>query len=153
MNDDIILNFNALCTLTDQKKLSAAAEKYIYLLWLGLTEREIGAAFYNPATKTVDLDDRTVFVKEEKIEECLSSDGGKPLSQKSISDARSELEKADITPESIYRSGFFNFRYEQTLLNQPEDSVRIREMMRKIKCTSEELETEYKKYCEMRNKT
>lgn len=153
MNDEIILDFNALSELAEQKKLSAEAEKYIYLLWLGLTEREAGSACYNPATKTVDLDDRTVFVKEEKIENRLSSDGGKPFSHEALSAARSELEKAEISPESIYKSGFFNIRYEQSLLKQPEDSVRIREMMRHIKCTVEELDFEYENYCKLRNKT
>lgn len=153
MNDEIILDFDALCKLAEQKKLSAEAEKYIYFLWLGLTEREAGSACYNPATKTVDLDDRTVFVKEEKIESCLSSDGGKPFSHEELSAVHSELEKAEISPEKIYESGFFNIRFEQSLLKQPEDSVRIREMMRHIKRTAEELDFEYENYCKMRNKT
>lgn len=152
MNDDIILDFNALCRLAEQKKLSAEAEKYAYLLWLGLTEREAGSACYNPATKTVDLDDRTVFVKEERIGELLSADGAKPLSPEAVSAAHSELEKAEIPPEIIYRSGFFNIRYEQSLLKQPEDSVRIREMMRRIGLTAEELDFEYENYCKMRKK-
>ncbi len=152
MNDEIILDFNALCRLAEQKKLSAEAEKYIYLLWLGLTEREAGSACYNPATKTVDLDDRTVFVKEEKIENCLSSDGGRPFSREELSAVRSELEKAESSSEKIYESGFFNIRFEQSLLKQPEDSVRIREMMRHIKRTAEELDFEYENYCKMRSK-
>lgn len=85
MNDEIILDFSALCRLAEQKKLSAEAEKYIYLLWLGLTEREAGMACYNPATKAVDLDDRTVFVKEEKIENCLSLSSGTSFSREELS--------------------------------------------------------------------
>ena len=152
MNDEIILDFNALCILAEQKKLSAEAEKYIYLLWLGLTEREAGSACYNPATKTVDLDDRTVFVKEEKIENRLSSDGGRPFSPEESSAVHYELEKAEISSENIYKSGFFNIRFEQSLLKQPEDSVRIREMMRNIKRSAEELDFEYENYCKLRNK-
>lgn len=153
MNDEIILDFNALCKLIKQKKLSANAEKYAYFLWLCLNDREISSACYNPATKTVEIDDMTVFVKEDTIENLLSSDGGKPFSSESIFSARSELEKADISLESIYRSGFFNIRYEQSLLGQPEDSVRIREMKRSIKCSPKELENEYENYCKIRSKT
>lgn len=152
MNDDIIIDFTSLCELAEQKKLSADAEKYIFLLWLGLTDREICSAYYNPAAKTVDLDDRTVFVKEEKAEERLSANGGRPFSPEELSSAHSELEKAGITPESIYRSGFFNLRFEQLLLDQPEDIVRIREMKRHIDRSSEELEKEYELYCKMRKK-
>lgn len=119
---------------------------------LGLTECETGLACYNSATKTADLDDRTVFVKEKKIENCLSSDGGKPFSHEELSAVNSELEKAEISPENIYRSGFFNIRYEQSLLKQPEDSVRTREMMRHIKRTAEELDFEYENYCKLRSK-
>ena len=117
-----------------------------------MTEREAVSACYNPATKTVDLDDRTVFVKEKKIENCLSSDGGKPFSHEELSAVRSELEKAEISPENIYKSGFFNICFEQSLLKQPEDSVRIREMMRHIKRSAEELDFEYENYCKMRSK-
>lgn len=109
-------------------------------------------ACYNSATKTVDLDYRTVFVKEEKIESRLSSDGGKPFSHEELSAVHSELERAEISPENIYKSGFFNIRFEQSLLKQPEDSVRIREMMRHIKRSAEELDLEYENYCKMRNK-
>lgn len=101
---------------------------------------------------TVDLDDRTVFVKEEKIENRLSSDGGRSFSHEELSAVRSELEKAEISPENIYKSGFFNIRFEQSLLKQPEDSVRIREMMRHIKRSAEELDFEYENYCKMRSK-
>lgn len=109
-------------------------------------------ACYNSATKAVDLDDRTVFVKEEKIENRLPSDGGKPFSHEELSAVHSELERAEISPENIYKSGFFNICFEQSLLKQPEDSVRIREMMRHIKRSAEELDLEYENYCKMRNK-
>lgn len=150
MNDKIILDFNALSKLIKQKKLSPSAEKYIYFMWLGLTEREISTACYNSAAKTIGLDDRTVFVKEEAIEKFLASDNGKPFSFEELSLARYELERAEILPEDIYRSGFFNLRFEQSVLGQPEDSVCMREMKRNIKCSSKVLEKEYEKYLEMR---
>ena len=141
--DKIIMDFTSLSRLAHQKKLSANTEKYIYLLWLGLTSSEISSAYYNPATRTVDISDSTIFVKEDKIAECLSSGGGSPLDKKSISDAQAELENAGISPEIIYKSGFFNMRYEQSVLGQPEDLVRIKEMGRHIKDSAEKLEKEY----------
>ena len=150
MKSEIIIDFASLNKLTKQKNLSADAEKYIYLLWLGLTSSEISSAYYNPATRTVDMSDSTIFVKEDKIAKCLSSDGGSPLDKKSIVSAQSELEGAGISPELIYKSGFFNMRYEQSVLGQPEDIVRIKEMERHIRSSSEELEKEYESYCKSR---
>lgn len=49
MKSEIIIDFASLNKLTKQKNLSADAEKYIYLLWLGLTSSEISSAYYNPA--------------------------------------------------------------------------------------------------------
>lgn len=148
--DEIIMDFTSLSRLAQQKKLSANAEKYIYLLWLGLTSSEISSAYYNHATRTVDISDSTIFVKEDKIAECLSLGGGSPLDKKSISDAQSELEKAGISTESIYKWGFFNMRYEQSALGQPEDIVRIKEIKRHIKESAEKLEKEYEIYSKSR---
>lgn len=82
MMDEIIMDFSSLSKLANQKNISINAEKYLYLLWLGLTSSEISSAYYNPATRTVDISDSTIFVKEDKIAECLSSDGGIPLDKK-----------------------------------------------------------------------
>lgn len=148
--DGIIMDFTSLSNLTTQKNISANAEKYIYLLWLGLTSSEISSAYYNPATRTVDISDSTIFVKEDKIAECLSSGGGSPLDKKSISDAQAELENADISPEIIYKSGFFNMRFEQSVLGQPEDIVRIKEIKRHINGSADKLEKEYELYSKSR---
>lgn len=82
--DEIIMDFTSLCRLANQKNISANAEKYIFLLWLGLTSSEISAAYYNPATRMVDVSDSTIFVKEDKIAECLTSGGGNPIDKKHI---------------------------------------------------------------------
>ena len=148
--DEIIKDFTSLSNLATQKNISVNAEKYIYFLWLGLTSSEISSAYYNPATRTVDISDSTIFVKEDKIAECLSSGGGSPLDKKSISDAQSELESAGISPELIYKWGFFNMRYEQSVLGQPEDLVRIKEMERHIKGSADKLEKEYELYSKSR---
>ncbi|MGN0665500.1 MAG: hypothetical protein ACI4KF_03130 [Huintestinicola sp.] len=151
MNSDVILNFDALDKLAKQKGLSENAKRFIFLIWLGLTPAEISSANYNIITRTIEWGDRTLFVKEDKIAECLSAGGGKPLDRERISSAETETEKAGLSAELIYRSGFFNFRFEQSELKQPEDIVRIKEMKRHIGDDSEVLEKEYELYFGIRS--
>lgn len=51
---------------------------------------------------------------------------------------------------SLYTSGFFNMRYEQSVLGQPEDIVRIKEIKRHIKENAETIEKEYELYSKSR---
>lgn len=88
--------------------------------------------------------------KRRQIAKCLSSGGGSPLDQKNISDAQAELENAGISPEIIYKSGFFNMRFEQSVLGQPEDIVRIKEIKRHINGSADKLEKEYELYSRSR---
>lgn len=60
---------------------------------------------------------------------------------------RSELEKVSLSADDIYKTGFFNMRFEQSELGQPEDIVRIKEMSRNIGIIAEELDKEYLLYC------
>ncbi|WP_432650311.1 hypothetical protein [Huintestinicola sp.] len=150
MNSEPILDFSALNKLAEQKNLSLNAQKFIYLIWLGLTPAEISSANYNTAMRTVEWGDRTLFVKENKMAECLAADGGRLLDKGSISSAETELEKVSISADLIYKTGFFNMRFEQSELGQPEDIVRIKEMSRHIGISADELDKEYKLYCSKR---
>lgn len=151
MNGELIMDFTALDSLAEEKKLSLAAQKFIYLVWLGLTPSEIVCAYYNINMRTLEWSDRTLFIKEDKIAEYLSAESGRPLDNESISAAQSELENAGISVEQVYKSGFFNMRFEQSKLKQPEDIVRIKEMRRNIGNNAEELEKEYELYCGIRS--
>ncbi|MGN1100670.1 MAG: hypothetical protein ACI4RG_00650 [Huintestinicola sp.] len=150
MKNGLIPNFAALNELAEQKDLSLNTKKFIYLIWLGLTSSEASSANYNPAMRTVEWSDRTLFVKEDKMAECLSAEKGRSLDKSSISSALEELKKAGISADDIYKSGFFNMRFEQSELGQPEDIVRIKEMSRHIGIGADALEQEYKLYYEKR---
>ncbi|MGN0696546.1 MAG: hypothetical protein ACI4J5_07280 [Oscillospiraceae bacterium] len=133
--------------LAEKEGLSKGAKAYIYLTWLGLSAAEIKAARYNGMVSTVEWDDRMTFVKDEKISAFLSScvdisDFGKYAS---------EAENSGIEPGLVYKMGFFNIRYEQKKLGQPEDVVRIREMAKVIGEDASALSNEYLDYEKGRN--
>lgn len=140
-----------LSQLAEKEKLSVNAEKYLYLTWLGLTPSEMRSAYYNSVMRTVEWNDRVIFVKDDKMAERLAQNSGGPLGEKELSSAEAELNSAGISPKLVYKMGFFNMRWEQAELNQPEDIVRIKEMSRHIGCNTAELEKEFENYRKARS--
>lgn len=148
MNSEYIVGFEQLEQLLKSKNLSANAVEYSYLIWLGLTPNEMSCAYYNPNTRTVEFDDRVIFVKQDRMAERLADISGRPIEKKNIASAEKELNDAGISPAFLYKTGFFNIRLEQAKLGQPEDLVRIKEMSRHIGQSNEELEREYAAFLE-----
>ena len=143
MNSEYILGLEQLEQLLKSKNLSANAVNYSYLTWLGLTPNEMASAFYNHNTRTVEFDDRVIFVKQDRMAERLADISGRPIEKKNIASAEKELKESEISPAFLYKMSFFNIRLEQAKLGQPEDIVRIKEMSRHIGQSNEELEREY----------
>lgn len=96
--------------------------------------------------RTVEWNDRTVFVKDDRIADRLAA-------VEDISLCRSFADEAEavIVHELLYISGFFNMRYEQKQLGQPEDIVRVKEMARIIGKNMPELNVQYLEYEKARN--
>ncbi|MGN0553453.1 MAG: hypothetical protein ACI4I1_08715 [Oscillospiraceae bacterium] len=143
MNSEYILGFEQLEQILKSKKISANAVNYSYLTWLGLTPNEMTSAYFNHNTRTVEFNDRVIFVKEDRMAECLADISGQPIGKKSITSAEKELNAAEISPAFLYKMSFFNIRLEQAKLGQPEDLVRIKEMSRYIGQDTKTLEQEY----------
>lgn len=139
-----------------QEKLSAAslskeATAYLYLTWLGLSDNEICNSCYNSHMRILEWDDRTVFIKENTIADFLSALGIQ-TSDIDVKGASSEAEKSGVSPALVRKMGFFNIKYEQKKLGQPEDIVRMKEMARNIGQSLDELNSEYQPYKAERNK-
>lgn len=132
--------------ISENNTLSDGAKAYICLTWLGLSPKEIGEACYNKAMRTVEWNDMTIFVKEDRIASRLAS-------LEDISLCRSCADEAEsAAPHGLlYISGFFNMRYEQKQLGQPEDIVRVKEMARIIGKNMPELNVQYLEYEKARN--
>lgn len=150
MNSDIILDFSALDRLAEEKNLSVKAQKFLYLIWLGVPPKEACSALYNTAVRILEWNDSTLYVKDDKAAMILGADGGKSLDKNSSDAAAKELAAAGISSALVSKMGFFNMRYEQSELGQPEDIVRVSEIARHIGLGAEELENEYKLYCRRR---
>ncbi|MGN0599115.1 MAG: hypothetical protein ACI4JK_04395 [Oscillospiraceae bacterium] len=148
MNSEYILGFEQLEQLLKGKSLSENAVKYSYLTWLGLTPNEMTSAYYNQNTRTVESDDRVIFVKQDRMAEQLADMSGQPIAKKNIASAEKELNESEISPAFLYKMSFFNIRLEQARLGQPEDIVRIKEMSRYISQSPEALEREYAAFLE-----
>lgn len=150
MNGNYIFGFDQLEKLLESKNLSDNAKKYSYLTWLGLTPSEMTSSYYNHRTRTVESDDRVIFVKEDRIAELLAPMDGQAPKKSEISSAETELNDAGISPAQLYKMSFFNIRLAQAELGQPEDIVRIKEMSRHIGQSAAELDKEYAAFCEMK---
>lgn len=141
---NLIMDFSEL-----SKKLNKSDKAtffYAALKWLGVLESELewlGGNSYNPAMRTLAVESRVIFVKEDEISEFFACNFDKLIP---VLSRRTELKELGIDACFVLKMQYFYRKRELEKSGQPEDTVLFKETISEIGEPHTVLTADYKEY-------